>query len=166
MAGTPIKAEKLASLDLHEEEILLALENGKTLQQIAKVMGVGRSTLMRWCSVETRAAKCSSARATAADALADSVQHEAAELVRDVRIGTAGRDDVAAVKLKHENDKWLAGVWNKDKYGAETKASVVVNLGVMHLDSLRQVMKGPTPAIDVEATEVQPAKPITLADLL
>jgi hypothetical protein len=180
MAGKPLQTERLAMLDANADYILELFEAGESMKRIAMRVSdkleepISESLIGRWSQKAENAQRVTDARVRAADAKAEHVVESAETLVRNVRLGLADRDDIAATRHEAETQRWIAGVWNRDKYGQQTAAQVTVNVGAIHLDSLRQApavaaARPPELAafdvVDVEAREVEPA-PRTLADLL
>lgn len=177
MAGSPQKREQRERLDAAEDEIIELLATTATLNEIASRYGVSRGVLSRWMEHERRADACARARARAADAIAERAVERAQETYNRAGLGFADKVEVAAAKLATDVDRWIAGIWNRDKYG-EQRGAVTVNLAVLHLDALRQPTAALRPAeravealpdvTDVEALPVADAapQPVRLEDLL
>lgn len=142
MAGSPVKAMRLNLLDENADYIIELLEEGQSLKTISVRLTdkleepISHAMVGRWCQQAGNEQRVSRARALAADHRAEGVVDRAQDLVRDVALGTKGRDDIAAVRLANDADQWIAGVWNK-RYAPQTGASVTVNVGAIHLDALR-----------------------------
>lgn len=171
MAGQPWTLERLAMLDANADIILEWLSEGASMQTISvrisdKLQVTIPHTLVgRWTQSEKWAPEVARSRARAADSFAENVVDRADMLARDVAIGAKGRDDIAAERHLADSKKWIAGIWNQ-KYAPQTAASVTVNVGAVHLDSLRTMALPAKPdALDVEFREL-PAKPLALDDLL
>jgi transcriptional regulator with XRE-family HTH domain len=148
MAGSPKKRAEMVRLNDHEERIFEALDEGLTQAAIAAELGVMRSSLARWLNANAeRKAALKESRAIAGDAIA--------EETLDIADGVKGIDnaEVQAAKLRIEARMKLAAVWNAEKYG-EQKAGVTINVGLLHLDALRQAQ---TAAPALQAVEVLPA---------
>lgn len=107
---------------------------------------IGEATLRRWADQDENRQAVAQARTRAADAKAEGAVDRATDLVRDVALGLKGKEDIAATKLASEMDKWIAGVWNRERYGEQSAASVTVNVTSLHLDSLRVLQAPERPA--------------------
>lgn len=176
MAGTPIQAERMAMLNANADYIFELLEQGDSLKTISvrlsdKLMEpISHALVGKWAQRAENEQRVSRARAVAADHRAESVVDRSHELVRDVALGLKGRDDIAAVRIANDADQWIAGVWNK-RYAPQTGAQVQVNIGAVHLDSLRAAsVEPPRPAeldafdaTDVDFKEVE--QPVLKTDL-
>jgi transcriptional regulator with XRE-family HTH domain len=126
-------------LDQHEEAIWTMADEGKTHRQIGEAIGVMRSTVSRWLNAtQERKQTLADSRTHAADGMAEDAL-EIADSSEDMT-----KEGIASAKLRIETRQWLAAVWNKDKYGKERDA-VVINIGTLHLDALRQAQA--TPAV-------------------
>ncbi|MEX3555202.1 MAG: hypothetical protein VB131_00740 [Burkholderia gladioli] len=138
MAGSPIKAAKDAKLDAVEEKVFEMVESGMPLYDISRAVRSDRGALSRWLNkTPERAQRYAGARARAADHVAEDAACVAQETFERAREGKADKSEVAAAKLVTEVKRWTAGIWNRDKYG-DQQAAVTVNVGVLHLDALRQ----------------------------
>lgn len=135
---------------------------------------IGEATLRRWADQDENRQAVAQARARAADAKAEGAVDRATDLVRDVALGLRDKNDIAAAKLANDTDKWIAGVWNREKYGEQTAASVTVNVTSLHLDSLRMLEAPARPAelahgrarlVD-QAADVVDVVPTQLSDLI
>jgi hypothetical protein len=180
MAGKPLTQERLALMDADAVFIYELFADGKPHDRIALVltdkyeMNVPRQLLANWANSEKHRANVAQARARAADHLAESNLSGAEDLSDRVKVGLADRDDIAAERHLADQRKWIAGVWNKEKYAPQQGANVSINIGEVHLASLRSqpavAASRPSELLafdrdnvtDVEAHEV----PQTLADLL
>ena len=172
MAGRPQLRQNLEILTAREDEIFEWLGDGKALEWIAVQAGVVRKTLMRWINeTEDRAGRYSRARTGAADAIADDVRARSTDTFERARLGIADQVEVAAAKLANETDRWLAGIWDRERYGERNTAQVQVNLQGLVLEALRQpatASPGARPADVLDVQPVEPAPPgaLTLEDLL
>lgn len=177
MAGSPVKAMRLEMLDSNADFIIELLEQGVSLKTISVRLTdkleepISHAMVGRWCQQAGNEDRVSRARAFAADNRAESVLDRSETLVRDVALGLKGRDDIAAARLANDADQWIAGVWNRARYGQQ-QASVTVNVGSLLLEAMRPAVEAPKPlelqafdAEDVDFTE-QPAAPTKLEDLL
>ena len=137
MAGRPKQRAEMVMLDKHEPDIWTMLDEGKTHRQIGEQLGVMRSTVTRWLNAnEERKQALADSRAHAADGIAE----ETLEIADATEGGS--KEDIASAKLRIETRQHLAAVWNKPKYGKD-QAGVVINIGSLHLDALRQAQGGP-----------------------
>ena len=178
MAGTPVKAEKMARLDAAEAEIFDRLEAGDSLAKICALHDVGIRLLRAWLNkTEERSTAYAHARERAADAKAEGTADAAAGLLFRAREGLADQVEVSATKLAIESDRWLAGVWNRERYGERQQAGVTVNLVGLHLDALRRpetvvlpvpepVAAIPAPGADREPEPTTAQLPLSLDDLI
>ena len=164
-------------LDIDEDAVIEMIASGQSLERIALRLTdkyethIPRPLLAQWAdSDENRCRRIADARARAADAKAEGAVDRATDLVRDVALGLKGKEDIAAAKLANDMDKWIAGVWNRDKYGEQTSAAVTVNVTTLHLDSLRAIAAPDRPAElghgRAKLVDVTDVEAITLSDLL
>ncbi len=170
MAGKPEQQRRLALLSEPDnaEFILELAEQGESLQRISMRLTdklqepISYAMLSRWAQQPGNAELVARARTRAADAKAETVVDRSSELVRNVALGLMGRDDIAAARVANDADQWIAGVWNRPKYAQQNGVSVAVNIGAVHLDSLRQgaVLLPSRPpellAFDQGVTDVEP----------
>jgi hypothetical protein len=180
MAGSPDKNRRLAMLDADFDEIAEMYEQGIAQDRIAMRLSdkygenISRALLSQWANKDENSIRLARARRQAADNLAEGTVDRAFDLADRVKVGLADRDDIAAERHLAEQSRWIAGVWNKDKYAPQNGVNVSVNVGAIHLDSLRSqpavAASRPSELLafdrddvtDVEVHEV----PQTLADLL
>lgn len=174
MAGKPVQTTWEHRIDAIADDIVGWLEGGMSWKTInvriidKHEMHIGEASLRRWAnSSDNRIALVARARAIGADTVAERTVDNAHDLVRDVALGLKGKEDIAAERVAQDSDRWIAGIWNKERYGQQTQAAVTVNIGTLHLDSLRSVAVPDRPmvasdVVDVEATLV----PTSIADLL
>jgi transcriptional regulator with XRE-family HTH domain len=121
-------------LDGHADYIFQQLEEGKLQKDIADSLGVMRSSLARWLNAnQERKQLLSESRAHASDGLAEEML-----TIADEAANAGAAHEVAAAKLRIETRARIAGVWNREKYGEQKAGQVVVNIGALHLDALRQ----------------------------
>jgi hypothetical protein len=180
MAGRPEMQRRLARMSDDAETILEWFEQGVPMDRIAMRLtdkyeeNISSRLVSMWANSEKYAPLVGQARARAADHLAESNLSRAADLTDRVKVGIADRDDIAAERHLADQSKWLAGVWNKDKYAPQTGSNVTVNVGEIHLNSLRSqpAVAAARPAsllreLGEDAEDVEPVDvPQTLADLL
>lgn len=137
MAGRPKQRAEMVMLDKHEETIFEMLDEGKTHKQIGERLGVMRSTVTRWLNASTERKQAhAESRAHASDGIAE----ESLEIA-DSSEGMT-KEGIASAKLRIETRQWLVAVWNQDKYGKD-QGNVVINIGSLHLDALRQAQARP-----------------------
>lgn len=152
MAGKPFTAERLEALDGIADDVLELVEKGDSLRRIALrltdklEMHISERVLMLWADTDERRNAFAAARARGADARAEGAVDRAQDLVRDVALGLRGKEDIQAAKLASDMDRWIAGVWNREKYGEQTQAGVTINVTTLHLDSLRVAAAPERPA--------------------
>ena len=72
------------------------------------------------------------ARAQGAHAMIE----DAREMARDVK---ENRDAIAKAKLRTDLQQSIARGWNREEWGEAKQAGITVNIGSLHLDSLRRV---------------------------
>lgn len=174
MAGQPERRAWHQRISAEYGEFILeCLERGDSFRAInVRIKDkyeeqVGEATLRRWADQDENRQAVAQARARAADAKAEGAVDRATDLVRDVALGLRDKNDIAAAKLASDMDKWIAGVWNRDKYGEQTQAGVTINVTSLHLDSLRTLETPSRPAelghgraklmgdvVDVEPTQL------------
>ncbi|WP_156992341.1 terminase small subunit-like protein [Paraburkholderia oxyphila] len=149
MAGSPVKRARIEQLDSLEETIFAKLEDGRSLQDIAFESGCSRPFLAKWLQrTPERSQRYDKARETAAHALADDIQSDAANTLKRAIEGKASKTEVAAAKLAGDTKRWLAGVWN-GKY-SENKANVAVNIDLG--SSFLSVMRRGAPSVQSESS--------------
>lgn len=177
MAGQPFTQDRKAMLDIDEDAVIDLIASGQSLERIALRLTdkyethIPRPLLAQWAdSDENRRRRIADARARAADAKAEGAVDRATDLVRDVALGLKGKDDIAAAKLANDTDKWIAGVWNRERYGEQNAAAVTINVTSLHLDSLR-MLEAPTRPAELghgraKLMDVTDVEPLTLSDLL
>ncbi|MFL9934245.1 helix-turn-helix domain-containing protein [Paraburkholderia sp. RL18-103-BIB-C] len=124
------------------------LDDGRTQSEIAAELGVMRTTVTRWLNAHSeRKQALADSRAHAAHGLAEGLV-----AIADDAANAGSAHEVQAAKLRIETRRWLAGVWNRAEYG-ERQAGVVVNIGTLHLDALRQAQAGLPVPVEVLAHE-------------
>ena len=152
MAGKPFTQERLEAMDTIADDILEMVSKGESMRRIALrltdklEMHISERVLMLWADTDERRGAFAQARARAADSKAEGAVDRATDLVRDVALGLKGKEDIAAAKLANDTDKWIAGVWNREKYGEQNAAAVTINVTSLHLDSLRMLEAPARPA--------------------
>lgn len=130
MAGKPKVKQDLARLTAMEEAVFDALARGESQEAIRAQFNVSRTAWERWMGSEAGSALYARARASAAHVLAEEV----------IQIADNVAEDSAAVskgKLRADSRKWLASVWNREGYGEQHGPLVNIDLGSLHLNSLR-----------------------------
>lgn len=178
MAGQPITNARYAMLDANADYIMELLEEGQSLKTISVRLTdkleepISHAMVGKWCQQAENEQRVTRARAIAADSRAESVLDRSDTLVRDVALGIKGKEDIAAARLANDADQWIAGVWNRQRYGQQNAASVTVNIGQLHMEALRQapaiaaVRPPELEAFDVEDVEYVETPARTLSDLL
>ena len=177
MPGQPFTQDRLAMLDIDEDAVIEMIASGQSLERIALRLTdkyethIPRPLLAQWADRDdNRRRRIADARARAADCKAEGAVDRATDLVRDVALGLRGKEDIAAAKLANETDRWIAGVWNREKYGEQTQAGVTINVTTLHLDSLRVAAAPERPAElghgRAKLVDVTDVEAITLSDLL
>ena len=176
MAGKPFTTERLEAMDAIADDIIEMVAKGESMRRIALrltdklEMHVSERVLMLWADTDERRGAFAQARARAADSKAEGAVDRATDLVRDVALGLRGKEDIAAAKLANETDRWIAGVWNRERYGEQTAAGVTINVTTLHLDSLRVAAAPERPAElghgRAKLVDVTDVEAITLSDLL
>ncbi|HJQ13064.1 MAG TPA: hypothetical protein VJ840_18675 [Gemmatimonadaceae bacterium] len=170
----------MAMLDMIADDIEQWLTEGQSIRSISVRCSdkcetlIPEPVLTRWLDTDERRAMLTRARTRAADRKAEGAVDRSTDLVRDVALGLRGKEDIAAAKLANDTDRWIAGVWNRERYGEQTAAGVTINVTTLHLDSLRVAAAPERPGelghgraklmgdvVDVEAKPV-----ISLSDLL
>lgn len=175
MAGQPVTTERMAMLDANADFIFELMEQGESLRTISVRIAdklqepIGYAMLGKWVQRAENEQRADRARAVAADHRAESVLDRSETLVRDVALGLKGRDDIAAARIANDADQWIAGVWNRSRYGQQ-QASVTVNVGSLLLEAMRPAVESPKPLelarFDAEDVEFAEAAPTKLEDLL
>lgn len=131
---------------------------------------VGEATLRRWADQDENRQAVAQARARAADAKAEGAVDRANGVVVGVAAGLMGKDDIAAAKLANDTDRWIAGVWNRERYGEQNAAAVTINVTSLHLDSLRTIEAPARPAElghgRAKLMDVTDVTPTQLSDLI
>jgi hypothetical protein len=151
MAGSPLKRAEQAAISEHEERIFEMLDEGKTQFEISLALGYRQSSISRWLNATPeRKAKLAASRALASDGL---VEHSL-----DLADKVQGLDnaEVQAAKLKIDTRMRIAAFWNPQRYGERQQAGVVVNIGSLHLDALRNAQAPLMPA-DVVSPQLDDA---------
>ena len=176
MAGKPFTTERLEAMDAIADDIIEMVAKGESMRRIALrltdklEMHVSERVLMLWADTDERRGAFAQARARAADSKAEGAVDRATDLVRDVALGLRGKEDIAAAKLANETDRWIAGVWNRERYGEQTAAGVTINVTTLHLDSLRVAAAPERPAElghgRAKLMDVTDVTPTQLSDLI
>ena len=157
MAGRPKLRAEMVMLGEHEDAIFDKLDAGMTHGQIAAELGVMRSSLTRWLN----------ANAERKQLLAESRTHAAeglAEESLEIADACKGLDnaEVQAARLKIDTRMRIASVWNPQRF-SEKQAGVVVNIGSLHLEALRQAQAA-TPVELAQVHEAASASPLPAPD--
>jgi hypothetical protein len=93
--------------------VLSQIREGRSLREACADVEISRSTFWNWCDADPLlAGRYTLARASQLDAWAD-------ELIQPVRVYDAV--DVAAVKIRHDNMKWLLARLRPERYSEKTK---------------------------------------------
>jgi transposase-like protein len=134
MAGRPKQRAEMVMLDGHADFIFDELDAGQTQSAIARQIGVMQSSLSRWLNAnQERKQSLAESRTHASHKLAEETL-----AIADEAANAGSAHEVAAAKLRIETRRHLAGVWNREQYGEQKAGQVVVNIGALHLDALRQ----------------------------
>jgi transposase-like protein len=134
MAGRPKQRAEMVMLEGYAEFIFDELDKGETQSAIAREIGVMQSSLSRWLNAnQERKQSLAESRAHASHRLAEETL-----AIADEAANAGSAHEVAAAKLRIETRRHLAGVWNREQYGEQQRGQVVVNIGALHLDALRQ----------------------------
>lgn len=139
----------LASLADHGgvEWVLERVANGEPLRQIAADLGCTRAVLSDWMLIDPeRRALYLSARAASAAAMAE---HSLQIADATSEVGTS------KARLQIETRQWLAGVYDREQYGAKP-TGVNINIGMLHLDSLRRANEREQSNVQVIDTKALP----------
>lgn len=145
MAGNPILRAAVATIEAKGgyQRICERIADGETMTDIAREYGIGRSVMQDWFKRDpARREALRRARETAASALADQ-----ALTIAD----TTDAQNVQVAKLRIETRRWLASRMDPEQYGERPTTAVQVNIGALHLDSLRKV--NTTQELTVSASE-------------
>ena len=131
------------------DPILERVADGDTIRTISLDLGCTRCALNDWLNEEPeRRALYRAARAASAAALADAA----------LDIADASRETgTSKARLQIETRQWLAGVYNREDFGVNKQPGVTVNIGSLHLDSLRQSQGVPEGPI-IELTPLESKK--------
>ena len=139
MAGRPKRAALVKAINTAggEDAIIDRITAGETIAAIADSLGASRPMLSTFLNRSPDAKeRLTRARETSAHALV-----EEALAIAD----SATHDDDRAKRLQVQMRQWLAGKFNRAAYGDAPAPAVQVNLGQLHLDSLRRVNANPPP---------------------
>src|SRR5579863_3127663 len=170
MAGKPETTRRLAVLNEPEnaDYIFERIEGGEPLDRVAMRLSdklnehISRKLLSDWLDQPENKGRFADALTRAGTCKAEQVVSDAEALVRNVALGLMGRDDVAAARLAADANKWIAGIWNKE-YAPQTGAQVTLNIGEVHMASLRQApsLMPPRPR-ELEIFDVEDVEPVML----
>lgn len=112
------------------------LAGGRTVVQLAKDIGHSRDTVRRVTydcdEKEIVDERLRAARAAGAAILVE----EAASIADDA---TENRDAIAKANLRVSVRQWIAGRHNKEQFGDQKSVGLTINIGQLHLDSLRRM---------------------------
>lgn len=101
------------------EAILNLMKEGNSLRQACKEVGVGKASFLRWVeAVEGLADQYARAREQMLD-----VQAEELELIGDQAVNAETAVQVAGLRLKADNRKWLLSKLAPKKYGDKLELS-------------------------------------------
>lgn len=150
MAGKALKRKMFAELDrlgaetdkTPAEYVYDFIASGKTMMDLANVLGCSRSYASRHLNADPEIAKAlDAARRESAEALADETLQITDELARRLDEGEEIRPErIAALKEQNNIRKWLSAVNNPDRFAPKDKA-IQINIGDLHLDAMRKVKK-------------------------
>lgn len=119
------------------------LSSGRTIVQLAEEIGHSRDTVRRvlYASDEKEAVdeRLRAARAAGAALLVE----EAMQIVDGAE---QNRDAIAKVNAQLSIRTWAASRHNRKQYGDQKSADVTINIGQLHLDSLRRANAQMRPA--------------------
>ena len=143
MAGQPKKRQFLADLDKHGGVQYIAdrVSDGDTFTAIAREFGLSRNfmTTVLYRNPEAKAL-LQSAKKERSNTLAE----QALEIVDNV---DASPNEISKAREQASVRKWLASCENPEVYG-QRQSAVTINVGDLHLDSLRKA-----PAINAKVIE-------------
>ena len=183
MAGQPLKRKLVDELErraarMSEEqgEPLSALDvihdwvaSGRTMKDLTAELGkaIGHNlqssgVLTTWVHSQPGGkALLAQARELASHALVE----ETIDILDDAEDTKTG---LMRAKLRAENNRWLAGKWNRKDYGEQpAQVAVTFDIGQLHIDAMRQrrIEQGDTtptlalPAVEGQDYELLPAEP-------
>jgi hypothetical protein len=113
------------------------IADGKSLQNVADDLKVGRSTLWRWVNQHgpdsTRRKAFEAARELSAYALED----QGADVLDDLADKDFESQDVALAKARSDYRKWQASIRNKNFRDQASAGNVTVNIQTLHLEALK-----------------------------
>lgn len=118
------------------------LSGGKTVVQLAEQMTtalkfeITRDTLRRAIYALDTEANVNERLQVARQAGAMILAEEAKSIADDVE---AKRDEIAKARLQVDTRQWLAGKFDRAQFGDQKGVNVNVNIGQLHLDSMRRV---------------------------
>lgn len=140
MAGKPKTKAALTALEkLGIETIAAKIADGATTAAIAKAAGVSRPVLSAFLNRAENADAYARARETRAARHAERIE-ELADMVEQ------GEIDTNAARVSIDARKWIAARMDARNWGEQKGATVNINLGSLHSDSLR---KAPAQLIEV-----------------
>jgi hypothetical protein len=123
-----------------EEYLLGRIANGEPMGDIMADFGHDRTFFYMWLKMQpgrdARKAAYEEAKLFKAHSLAEQGQ----SILDDLAVagpGIVAAADVSLADKRASYRQWMAGVLNREEYGPRTGASLVVNLGQLHLDALR-----------------------------
>lgn len=170
MPGQPIKEKLFADVEAAGgwDVVFERIASGETIAKIAKSFGVSRGFFSTQMSKDPeRRAKKVEAQQHAAAALAD----EALEIADNANILT--REALDKDKNRSHLRMALAGFYDREQFGQKPQQAVTINIGQVHLDTLRarvvkelpkpvselpvlpaELMSPDTPALPTEDVEV------------
>lgn len=145
MPGSPQKRQAIQTIEERGGYLPICrrIADGETLADVARDYNTSRSVIQQWFARDPeRREALRRARVLAASAFADQ-----AITIAD----TADAQNVQVAKLRIETRRWLASRMDPEQYGERPTTAVQVNIGALHLDSLRKV--NTTPELTVSASE-------------
>jgi len=131
MAGRPKRKEDLIKLDqVPQEQIIVMLEEGKSITRVCMALGVGRTAMNVWLSKPENVELVSRARVRAADLMVS----DALDIADSATI-----EEVNLAKLRIQTRHWTAERWNAPAYAQQKGQQVSINVQGMRMDALRHV---------------------------
>jgi hypothetical protein len=175
MPGMPItraSIEVIAAYGL--DRILDRIANGEPLVKIAPEVGVSRPLLNGFLTGKIQVqGEPTAARDQRVEAYQDAKKMAAQSMVEDAGVMLDEEKDFRMAQLaksRAEHRRWQAERLDRDQFG-QPKQEIQVNIGVLHLDALRQRVIGTIPAADeivvtaAEIAEAAATSPILIPDV-
>jgi len=130
MPGKPKLKQDLVILQTNTERVYELLAQGLSQEAVRAELGVSRGAWDRWLGSETGSTVYSRARASAAHGLVEEV----------ITIADATPPDqaqVALARLRTDNRRWVAGMWNREAYSDAKGPTVAIQINGLHVGALR-----------------------------